>query len=101
VRQLFDIWSHSQIDCKPAELSQEAQDFLAEHATLVEHELALNYDYWLAGLECRISLPMGSQISSDEILAAILPEELLSGAPSGFSSTGHIGTSTLLEGFFY
>lgn len=27
----------------------------------------------------------------DEILSAILPEELLDGAPSGFSATGHIG----------
>lgn len=29
--------------------------------------------------------------SLDEILAAILPEEIVSGAPSGFTSTGHIG----------
>ena len=27
----------------------------------------------------------------DEILGAILPQELLDGAPSGFSATGHIG----------
>lgn len=31
-------------------------------------------------------------LGADEILGAILPEELLDGAPSGFSATGHIGT---------
>ena len=29
---------------------------------------------------------------ADEILGAVLPEELLEGAPSGFAATGHIGT---------
>lgn len=29
---------------------------------------------------------------TDEILGAILPGELLDGAPSGFAATGHIGT---------
>ena len=28
---------------------------------------------------------------ADEILDAVLPEELLDGAPSGFAATGHIG----------
>ena len=31
-------------------------------------------------------------LGTDEILSAILPEELLDGAPSGFAVTGHIGT---------
>ena len=30
-------------------------------------------------------------LGTDEILGAILPEELIDGAPSGFSATGHIG----------
>jgi hypothetical protein len=30
-------------------------------------------------------------IFTDEILGAILPEDVVSGAPSGFAATGHIG----------
>ena len=30
-------------------------------------------------------------VCEDEILGAVLPEELLEGAPSGFAATGHIG----------
>lgn len=33
---------------------------------------------------------------TDEILGAILPEELLNGAPSGFAATGHIGTCCMI-----
>jgi len=32
----------------------------------------------------------------DEILGAVLPEELLADAPSGFAATGHIGTCCVL-----
>lgn len=35
-------------------------------------------------------------LGSDEILSAILPEELVNGAPSGFTATGHIGTCCIL-----
>lgn len=34
---------------------------------------------------------------TDEILGAVLPEELLDGAPSGFAATGHIGTCCILR----
>ena len=30
-------------------------------------------------------------MNSDDILRAVLPEELLAGAPSGFATVGHIG----------
>jgi len=43
-------------------------------ATTTTHDIDLDYDFW----------------NADEILSAILPEELLEGAPSGFSATGHI-----------
>lgn len=58
-----------------AALSSEARIFLTEHsAELVDHTIHLNYDYWTA----------------DDILQAVLPEELLDGSPTGFSITGHI-----------
>ncbi|KAI5997975.1 S-adenosyl-L-methionine-dependent methyltransferase [Pisolithus albus] len=56
-------------------LSPEARIFLMEHSVeLVDHTIRLNYDYWTA----------------DDILQAVLPEELLNGSPTGFSVTGHI-----------
>ncbi|KAI6136397.1 Met-10+ like-protein-domain-containing protein [Pisolithus sp. B1] len=65
-----------------ASLSPEARIFLTEHsAELVDHTIRLNYDYWTA----------------DDILQAVLPEELLSGSPTGFSVTGHIAHLNLNE----
>ncbi|KZT27698.1 hypothetical protein NEOLEDRAFT_1060243 [Neolentinus lepideus HHB14362 ss-1] len=58
-----------------ADLPSEAQRFLREQsADLMIYTLNLNYDYWTA----------------DEILHAVLPEELCNGAPTGFAVTGHI-----------
>ncbi|TBU34375.1 guanine-N-1-methyltransferase [Dichomitus squalens] len=58
-----------------ADLSPEALEFLqSESAELVSHELTFDYDYW----------------SSDEVIHAILPEELEAEAPSGFAVVGHI-----------
>ncbi|KAI6047872.1 Met-10+ like-protein-domain-containing protein [Pisolithus marmoratus] len=58
-----------------ATLSPEARIFLTGHsADLVDHTIRLDYDYWTA----------------DDILQAVLPEELLDGSPTGFSVTGHI-----------
>ncbi|KAM5536047.1 hypothetical protein V8D89_010305 [Ganoderma adspersum] len=58
-----------------ADLPPEAQGFLhSESAELVSHELIFDYDYW----------------STDEVIHAILPEELEAGAPSGFAVVGHI-----------
>jgi len=34
---------------------------------------------------------------TDEIFGAVLPEELLDGAPSGFAATGHIGMCCALH----
>lgn len=57
------------------ELPPEAQEYLKqESAEIVPHKLDLDYDYWIA----------------DDILASILPEELVEEAPSGFASVGHI-----------
>ncbi|KAI0800742.1 guanine-N-1-methyltransferase [Fomes fomentarius] len=63
-----------------AELSPEALDFLrSQSADLVSHELVFDYDYW----------------SADEVIHAILPEELEAGAPSGFAVVGHIAHMNL------
>ncbi|PCH34211.1 guanine-N(1)--methyltransferase [Wolfiporia cocos MD-104 SS10] len=57
------------------DLSPEARKFLQEqYAELVTHVIELDYDYWTV----------------DDILAAVLPEELVEGAPSGFAAIGHI-----------
>ncbi|KAH9984412.1 Met-10+ like-protein-domain-containing protein [Russula vinacea] len=58
-----------------ADLSADARSYLkAQNASLTTYNIELGYDYW----------------NADEILHAILPEELLDGSPSGFSSTGHL-----------
>lgn len=58
-----------------ADLSADARSYLSsQSATLTVHNIELTYDCWTA----------------DEILNAILPEELLDGSPSGFSATGHL-----------
>ncbi|KAF8634903.1 hypothetical protein AX15_000651 [Amanita polypyramis BW_CC] len=58
-----------------ANLSPDTQEFIKHECNgLVNHPVELNYDYWTA----------------DEILHAILPEDLCDGSPSGFAMTGHI-----------
>ncbi|KAI0033995.1 Met-10+ like-protein-domain-containing protein [Vararia minispora EC-137] len=58
-----------------ADLTPEARGYLRAHGTTFTiYTLKLNYDYWTA----------------DDILHAILPEELLDGAPSGFAAVGHL-----------
>ncbi|KAI8981136.1 guanine-N-1-methyltransferase [Trametes punicea] len=58
-----------------ADLTLEVLDFLAsQSAELVSHDIVFDYDYW----------------SADEIIHAILPEDLEAGAPSGFANVGHI-----------
>ncbi|EIW63983.1 guanine-N-1-methyltransferase [Trametes versicolor FP-101664 SS1] len=58
-----------------ADLTPEVQDFLqTQSAELVSHDIVFDYDYWTA----------------DEIIHAILPEEIESGAPSGFATVGHL-----------
>ncbi|CDO73097.1 hypothetical protein BN946_scf185007.g151 [Trametes cinnabarina] len=58
-----------------ADLSPEVLDFLkSQSAELVSHPIEFGYDYWTA----------------DDIIHAILPEELEAGAPSGFANVGHI-----------
>ncbi|KZV70964.1 hypothetical protein PENSPDRAFT_675511 [Peniophora sp. CONT] len=58
-----------------AELPPDVKEFLTSHdAHLLDYSLELGYDYWTA----------------DEIIHAILPEELVDGAPSGFAAVGHL-----------
>ncbi|TFY72402.1 hypothetical protein EVG20_g571 [Dentipellis fragilis] len=58
-----------------ADLSPEARTYLEhQNAVLTTYTLELDYDYWTA----------------DEILQAILPENLLEGSPTGFAITGHL-----------
>jgi len=63
-----------------ADLSADARSYLSvQNTTLTMHNIQLSYDYWTA----------------DDILNAILPEELLEGSPSGFSATGHLAHMNL------
>ncbi|KAI0294928.1 Met-10+ like-protein-domain-containing protein [Russula brevipes] len=58
-----------------ADLSANARSYLiSQEASLTKFNVELGYDYWTA----------------DEILHAILPEELLDGSPTGFSTMGHL-----------
>ncbi|KAI0828972.1 guanine-N-1-methyltransferase [Trametes gibbosa] len=58
-----------------ANLTPEVLEFLqAQSAQLVPYEISFDYNYW----------------STDDILHAILPEEIEAGAPSGFATVGHI-----------
>ncbi|KAI0081085.1 guanine-N-1-methyltransferase [Panus rudis PR-1116 ss-1] len=58
-----------------ADLPQEAREYLqAQSAELVNHTIELDYSYWTV----------------EDILDAILPEELLEEAPRGYASIGHI-----------
>ncbi|KAI0695651.1 Met-10+ like-protein-domain-containing protein [Cytidiella melzeri] len=63
-------------------IPDKARYFLASQAgPLQPHSIELGYDYWTA----------------DDILGAILPEELLKGAPSGFATVGHVAHLNLNE----
>ncbi|KAH9982981.1 Met-10+ like-protein-domain-containing protein [Lactifluus volemus] len=53
----------------------------SQNASLTTHNIELDYDYW----------------SADDILHAILPEELLDGSPTGFSIMGHLAHMNLNE----
>lgn len=67
---------------KEEELPQQAKDFLRErNLPLVTHALELTYDYWTV----------------DDIIASILPEELVAEAPSGFATVGHIAHLNLRD----
>ncbi|PAV22075.1 tRNA (guanine-N(1)-)-methyltransferase [Pyrrhoderma noxium] len=64
------------------ELPQEMLEFMEKKGvTLVDHTVKLSYDFW----------------NTDDILYAILPEELVEGAPSGFAAMGHLAHLNLRE----
>ena len=88
---------------KQADLSEPAQKFLKfPDVNITTYDIDLDYDFWNAGEAARsfgnlqrwmLTVARGT----DEILGAVLPEELLDGAPSGFAATGHIGTRYMLR----
>lgn len=84
---------HILITCKIVELPEKARDFLASQAgPLQKHSIEFDYDYWTAGITySRLQLLPRSDGPLDDILAAVLPEELVEGAPSGFATVGHMG----------
>ncbi|CCH45226.1 tRNA (guanine-N(1)-)-methyltransferase [Wickerhamomyces ciferrii] len=55
--------------------------FKKEQIPLQNHTLVIDYDFW----------------STEEILGAILPEDLLDNIPSGFSQTGHVAHLNLRD----
>ncbi|KAF9041838.1 hypothetical protein BDZ89DRAFT_944477 [Hymenopellis radicata] len=58
-----------------AELSPEASELLERDGEgFVDYTIKLDYNFW----------------SASDILGAVLPEELIEGAPVGFAATGHI-----------
>ncbi|KZV83263.1 hypothetical protein EXIGLDRAFT_777750 [Exidia glandulosa HHB12029] len=64
------------------ELPNDARQFLdSEGATLVHHDVELDYDYW----------------SREQILESVLPEELCADAPSSFTITGHLAHYNLRD----
>ncbi|KAK9447808.1 Met-10+ like-protein-domain-containing protein [Limtongia smithiae] len=64
-------------------MSEGLRKYLDEHAdfAVVPYTLTLGYDFW----------------KPEEILGAILPEELLTEIPSGFTLTGHIAHMNLRD----
>ncbi|KAI0059504.1 hypothetical protein BV25DRAFT_1809070 [Artomyces pyxidatus] len=69
---------------READLLPEATSYLQFHAAaLTTYDVKLDYNYW----------------SADEILHAILPENLLVGSPTGFSVTGHLAHLNLNDDY--
>ncbi|CAN6660794.1 tRNA (guanine(37)-N1)-methyltransferase [Trichomonascus vanleenenianus] len=60
---------------------QSAELFKMANSSFVPYTLELGYEYW----------------KSDEILSAVLPEELLDEIPSGFTNVGHIAHMNIRE----
>jgi tRNA (guanine37-N1)-methyltransferase len=81
------------------DLTPDARQFLTTESSGFEiYIVELDYDYWTAGsvggLTAAITMESNYPSTSfciDEILQAILPDELCKGSPTGFAMTGHIG----------
>lgn len=88
---------------KPADLSPESLSLLQIHqAEFIPHGVDLDYDYWNHGLlTLQSALEPYLRNNSEEILHAILPEELLDGAPVGYALTGHLGEKLLTLPWFH
>ncbi|KAH7104868.1 guanine-N(1)--methyltransferase [Auriculariales sp. MPI-PUGE-AT-0066] len=70
--------------CKEDDLAADAREFLKSHgAELVPYTLNLDYDYW----------------TREQILNAILPDNLVADAPSAFTITGHLAHYNLRDEF--
>lgn len=60
---------------------------------LIPFLLRMDYDRWTTRMEiniCAFALPL-LKVHEDDILSAILPEELHDDLPTGFNPVGHIG----------
>lgn len=76
--------SITKIDEVEQNLPKDAVDFLQNtQAEILPYERVLDYDFWKA----------------EEILRAVLPEDLLEDTPTGFTVTGHIAHLNLREEF--
>ncbi|GAA6043148.1 hypothetical protein JCM8097_004342 [Rhodosporidiobolus ruineniae] len=65
-----------------SQIPQECLDVLKQHnGELVESSVSVGYDYW----------------TSDQVLQAILPEELLDESPTAFTQVGHIAHLNLRD----
>ena len=79
---------------KSSDLPAEATQILEKYgATYVSHKIELDYDHWSAGIgdfihDLNFLL---KPVPTDDVLHAVLPEELRAEAPSGFAIIGHIG----------
>lgn len=76
--------SITNVDESYQKLPKEALEFLeSTNAEILPYVKVLDYDFWKA----------------DEILRAVLPEDLLEDTPTGFTVTGHIAHLNLREEF--
>lgn len=84
-----------------AKFPQKLVEVLEKHeAELVEESISFDYDYWTSGelnfiscviFESSVLKASLASFSTDQILQAVLPEELLADSPSAFTQVGHIG----------
>lgn len=100
---LFDWNRTSSFVSWSAQLSEALRQALEEgSASLVDQSVTLPYDYWTAGNYAVVLIDkLNAECSiSDQILQAILPDELCDESPVSFAAVGHIGASRLRTPFF-
>jgi tRNA (guanine37-N1)-methyltransferase len=91
VRLIYDDAGDKLIALRPeisvddtSKLHESTRSFIEKEAIpLVRHSIDLDYKYW----------------NADEVLASILPDELLHDLPSGFTMVGHIAHMNLRDAY--